>query len=441
MATGKTNICGFGLRINATEQNFRIASNQTISAGDLVGFINDEATKELGYTSEYLYGTTTERGDMIEIDAGKYLMVTKVNHNGPPEVSLVIKNVEKIIILNTITIDTGVSSDYLKDIKLLKLSSGKAVVVMVGDSGFNAQVLEVYSLAMTKGSEYSIFTVNFFRQSASGVCVSLERIDFSRFVVTGAYFDGTDTITFACIGTVTNDTISFGPKYDIQKKPEDGGLTRPKSLYLSSEKGIVYFNYDPSGTPAIQTFEITNGNQITFTSAHVLDSFVNNDSLSDLIKIDTTRCIFVYSSVSSQYPAARVLTISGTTVSYGAELILDTISIPSYGISIGGKLNTNMYFLSYFNFDLFGFGAKGAIVSLDGSTLSLRSNIYVASNQPENSNYLTKKDIDACIPIADDEMLLYSGGLLVYIKKNEYQGVAIQNGVAGETKRFYYWGG
>ncbi|RLC53995.1 MAG: hypothetical protein DRH79_02000 [Candidatus Cloacimonadota bacterium] len=186
---------------------------------------------------------------------------------------------------------------------------------------------------------------------------SATSLDATHFVV--AYRDdGNSFYGTAIVGTVSGNTISYGAEYIFN--------TATSTTYISSTSlDATHFvvAYRDSGNPSTGKAIVgtVSGSTISFGTGYVF----NNSDSSDIsaTSLDATHFVVAYRDYGSiSYGTAIVGTVSGSTISYGAEYVFEYNSSSDISAT---SLDATHFVVSY----LAGYGT--AIVgTVSGSTIS-----------------------------------------------------------------------
>jgi hypothetical protein len=148
--------------------------------------------------------------------------------------------------------------------------------------------------------------------------------------------NGNNEYGTAIVGTVSGTSISFGTAVVYES-----AQTQQQSCVFDSNSGKVVFAYRDQGNLNYGTAIVgtVSGTSITFGSATVFNTGITNyiDSVFDS---SSNKVVLVYQDASnSSYGTAVVGTVSGTSISFGSEIVYETSAVYYNSVSFDSTNN------------------------------------------------------------------------------------------------------
>ena len=181
--------------------------------------------------------------------------------------------------------------------------------------------------------------------------------------------------TKVVVGTVTNSTISFGTAVTPPDCATGGSFA-----YDPDTGKVVLFYYDTSAGGTISVGTIT-GNSISFGAATQITS---NGISGQSVEYDegNDKFIVFYRDVgNSNYGTCRVGSVSGTTVSMGSAVVMNS----SYSDNFTTVYDTNINRVVVAYRDMGNSIGKVQVVSISGTTPTLTSAVQFYSGSPTSA--------------------------------------------------------
>jgi len=191
---------------------------------------------------------------------------------------------------------------------------------------------------ITFGSEYV------FREGTTS-WTAVANLTTNKVVV--CFYDDDEDKAYARIGTISNDSISWGDTYEIADVYISGNTLGVTAL--SEDKFVVcYRGSDMDGYVKVGT---VSGTTISFGSAYKFYDDVDNDGdlhSAKVTKLNSTKFVVAYGTYAdTNYGGAKVGEVSGTTVSFGSEYTfhsgktyyVSVTSLTSSKIAVGYREN------------------------------------------------------------------------------------------------------
>jgi len=307
-------------------RDFVVDSGESISAGDVVSFINGKIRKgvnKIGYGPEQVFNSgITDRVFATALSDSKFVVTYQDNVNSNSGTAIV-GNVSG----STISYGSGyVFNDAIPNyLSAATLSNSKFVVAYsdLGNSSYGTAIVGTLS-----GSTISFGSENVFNGAMTGD-ISVAALSDSKFVVT--YRDlGNFEYGTAIVGTVSDSTIIYGSEYVFNQKTYNtfaAAFSDGKFLIAYSDFGNSSYGTAIVGTVSDST--ITYGSEYVFNSAS--STYISAVVLSD------SKFVVAYKDVgNSNYGTAIVGTLSGSTISFGSEYVFnpaDTIRFQTVALS------------------------------------------------------------------------------------------------------------
>ena len=255
--------------ISKLAQDFTVATGESITAGDVVSFINGQVKKGISATS-------------VSIGNGASSIEYAFN---------------------------SASTTYISS---STLDSTHFVVVYRDSTGYGTAIVGTVSgTTISYGSEY-VFN------SASTTSISVSILDSTHFVV--AYQDSTGYGT-AIVGTVSGTTISYGSEYVFNSAP----TLHISATILDSTHFVVAYRDNGNSDFGTAIVGTVSGTTISYGSEYVFNPA--STYYISLQILDPTHFIATYiDNGNSDYGTLILGTINSTTITYGSEYVFNSAS-------------------------------------------------------------------------------------------------------------------
>lgn len=407
MASGRTNVAG--IKTNALLADYAVDADQVISAGNLVGFLNEKTVKSrlsaLGAEVVFNSAVPTYVSACL-IDVDKIL------------VCYVVATVAYAIVLlvNGDVVTTGsalvVSSAVTKHTSVAKIGTNKAIVSYGLDLSANAKVLSVSGVVVTAGTALVVKTVT--TTSLMGTAVSTagtDQVIMSMIVANAA--GG----SFAVLLTASGMTLTAGAILQIDGYQQYTSVASYEVGIgkIVQVKGDYQFIYISSGTTlAAQAV-------IPYVSLPVIAKF--SETISFSVEITSTG-YSVYKLTVGATSMTRTF-LGAVTRAMGAS--------PNVGMSLIA-LTMNRLLLSY------NYGTKFEDIyvptTIAGVDLIRGTESIVITAEASTQGVM--------VPLSTSRILNLFATTTVGKSKAMYlkqrpEGMAISTSLSGETKKFYDW--
>ena len=313
--------------------NFVVATGESVTAGDVVVFINEKVRKgsKEEFGSKYVFNSGTSYNISSAILSSDKFVVAYRDNSNANDGTAVIGTVSG----NTITFGSEYvfTEGFPTYMTISVLSSDKFVVAYCdvdNSSSGTAVVGDVSGTVITFGSEY-IF-------NGGTTSVSASAISSDKFVV--AFMDDNTTSQGrAKVGTVSGNVIAYGSEYTFNSAP----VSNISATTLSSDKFIVaYWDYLGSGygEAVVGYVSVT---VITFGSEYVFNSATtNNTSVSALSS--ATFVVTYKDNGNSYYGTARIGTVYETVIAFSPEYVFNSASTSNISSS---ALSSDKFIVTY----------------------------------------------------------------------------------------------
>jgi hypothetical protein len=201
-----------------------------------------------------------------------------------------------------------------------------------------------------------------------------------------AYRAHTHSQTRCRVGTISGTTISFPSTHTTFNGNNDIDFTQ--LVYDSSNDKVVLMYWDEGnsyyGTAIVGTVSGTSisfGSEVVFNSSSTSYLQAHFDSNSNKIIIGYR------DGGNSSYPAAIAGTVSGTSISFGTALQLDTVN----AIYLGGVFDSNQgrSVFAYYDATNSGVGKAVAALAASASSTNLTASNYIGVSDAAYSNSAT----------------------------------------------------
>jgi membrane protein YqaA with SNARE-associated domain len=308
-------------------RDFVVDSGESITAGDVVSFINGKIRKgvnKIGYGPEQAFNSgITSRVFATALSDSKFVVAYQDDGNSDSGTAIV-GNVSG----STISYGSGyVFNNAIPNfLSAATLSDSKFVVAYsdLGNSSYGTAIVGTLSgSTISFGSEYV------FNSAMTGE-ISVAALSDSKFIVTyrdiGNLYYGT-----AIVGTVSDSTIIYGSEYVFNSQ---GTYNTFAAAFSDSKFLIAYSDFGNSsfGTAIVGTVSdttISYGLEYVFNKAS--STYISAAALSD------SKFVLAYKDVgNSNYGTAIVGTVLGSIINYGSEYVFnpaDTIRFQAVALS------------------------------------------------------------------------------------------------------------
>ena len=403
-------------------QDFVVASGESVTAGDVVSYLNGYVQKGnipgdgITYGLETVFNSaTTYNTSVAALSATKFVATYKDAGNSGYGTAVIGE-----VSGNTITYGTEYifNSDTTTDISVAALSGNKFVVVYKddGNSGHGTAVVgDVSGTIIGFGSEY-VFN------SISTSFISVAALSSSKFVV--AYSDGGNSNYGTCnIGEVSGNIIGYGFAYVFNP----GYATYTSLAILSPSKfAVAYRDYGNLGYGTACVGDVS-GNTITFGSEYV---FNPEDTYVSIAALTSDKFVAVYSNERDPYFGATIIgVVSGNIITFGTSYEFNQVRLTT-NFSVAA-LSANKIAICYRS----GQGSnRGTVVigNVSGETITYGLK-YIFNPSRSYNNIISALSGDKFVIVyTDEESSYYSTCIIGDVTYDDVVGIAKVSGSAGE---------
>ena len=223
------------------------------------------------------------------------------------------------------------NSSYSNDISIVHDSGNGKMVIAYRDQGGNSS----YGTAVVgtvSGDSISFGTPVVFESAATSQCAAVYDSANGK-VVIGYRDDGNSYYGTAIVGTVSGTSISFGSATVF----EEGNANPIRGVYDSANGKVVFAYQDGGnssyGTAVVGTVSDTSisfGTPVVFNAGQVEHVAATFDSTAGVNKV----VIAYRDDANSDYGTAIVGTVSGTSISFGDEVVYNSSNSTETGITL-----------------------------------------------------------------------------------------------------------
>jgi hypothetical protein len=300
-------------------QDFVVAAGESVTAGDVVSFLDGYIQKglvigdEITYGSEYVFNyERTSFNSAVALSDTKFVVAYSDVGNSEYGTAVIGELSEGTIAYGSEYVFHSAQTYY---ISAAVLSDTKIVVAFQdsGNSNYGTAVIgDVSGTTITFGSEY-VFN------SGATDYISAAALSDSKFVV--AFRDmGNSYYGSAVIGDVSGTTITYGSEYVLNSEEtllySVAALSDTKIVVVYTDRGNSDYGTTLIGN--ISGTTITYGSEYVFNSAETY--YISAAALSD------TKIVVEYSDYSnSHYGTAVIGDITGTNISFGSEYVFNSV--------------------------------------------------------------------------------------------------------------------
>ena len=263
------------------------------------------------------FGNIAKDGQVRAVASGTLTDGKAVLVNSDGTVSIVAESGTNISesIGSTVTFESG-------DISLVAFvydKSAQKVVAFYRDSGNSGYL--TYAIGTVSDTSISFSTPVVYLSNAANVTRSSAVYDEGSSKTILCYRDGNDSFSpYAVVGTVGASSITFGTAVKVDTTGTDLQL-------ISNGNGVVLAyrgsnEYGNAAVGAISGNSISFGTSVVFKSASIASDY--NSSAYD---INAAKVVIAYSDNSNDTNGTAIVgTVSGTSISFGSEVVFDNTS-------------------------------------------------------------------------------------------------------------------
>jgi len=404
--------------ISAILGNYVIATGETIAAGDVVEFVNNQAKKSVNIgTSIVFESASIDYISATVIDSSRVLVAYRDVGNSYYGTAIVLTIFGTAIVAGTPFVFASAMTNY---ISATTIDRNKILVAYQNGSNYYGKsiVLTISDTTITAGTVFDFATTN-------TTSILVTTLDSSKVLViykNNSYsYRGT-----AIVLTISGTTITAGTSL-IYETSEAGNASITS---LDNNKVLVAYedgNNSSYGTAIVLTISdttITAGTPLVFENGRA--------NTISLVTIDNTKALAVYGEGNSNYYGKSiVLTISDTTITAGTPLVFENAQVGWF--SATSLVNSKV--LVTYRYNTGGYG-KSIVLTVSGSTITAGTAFVFESN---TVLYLSAKTLDSNRVLVAYSSTSNYGTAKIVVGEKVAHGVAIESGTAGQTKQFYDW--
>lgn len=219
----------------------------------------------------------------------------------------------------------------------------------------------------------------------------------------------------AVVGTVSGTSISFGTPVLIQSSNSSGGVS---AVYDPINNKIVAIYKNASGYGAASVGTVS-GTSISFGSEVVFESAVSSEFESTYDSTNNVVVIYYRDEGNSDYGTAVAGSVSGTSISFGTPVVINSSRLAYNGVTYDSTNNTVVF--------VGGVGTSeypyAYTATISGTTITYGSSTLIQTNATQS--------IDACFdPINSKVVVAYQVSGFSYVKIGTVSGTSISFGSA-----------
>ncbi len=299
-------------------QDFVVAAGESITAGDVVGFLDGYVYEgfppgnDISYASGYVFNSADTGGISIAALSSTKFVVAYRDGIWPYSGTAVIGSVSG----STITFGSGYvfNSAETSSFAVAALSSTKFVVAYRDEDNSD------YGTAVIGDVSGSTITFvpdpeNVFNSAYTG-SISIAALSPTQFVVAYSVAVHPDYYGAAVIGSVSGSTITYGPEYVFNS----GSTSYFSAAALSSTQFVVAYRDPDNSDHGTAVIGDVSGRDITYGAEHVFNSadsgFISAAALSPTQ--------FVVAYMDSNHGTAVIGDVFGRDITYGSEYVFDS---------------------------------------------------------------------------------------------------------------------
>jgi len=176
---------------------------------------------------------------------------------------------------------------------------------------------------------------------------------------------------FAVVGTVSDTSISFGTPVSFNS---GSGSTNFTSTVFDSNSNKVVISYQDGGNSSYGTAIVgtvdPSDNSISFGTEVVFNS-ANSDGMTSTFDTSANKVIIAYRDQGSSRGEAIIGTVSGTSISFGSEVVLNNTHTNDFSASYDSSSNKTI--IAYRDDGSTGQPSKAKVGTVSGTSISFGS--------------------------------------------------------------------
>lgn len=368
---------GGGLQINETLRQFPVKSGQTITAGT---FVDIETLTGFGTSVTLGGGTSSQNLQMAKLTDTSYIYLSTNSVNSPFNTGCNIVTVSG----NTTTV--GARQNFLSNgvnggLSVTALTSTTFVVATVADSTAFLRAATISGGTITYGTAVQVGPTG-----GSGSCV-VEQISSTTFLV--IYNETTPSILGKVrVGTVSGTTITLGTAINYNNTSLALTSSARRITKMTNTTYLISFMDGTSGSQ-FPTFVVATVSGTTVSVGSKVNLETTGASINQVTRLTDTTFLIGY--IFNTQARVRIGTVSGTTVSFGTRVDGRSSIISDRQILRPIKSDNSLWFLmlqrSTSPFDAFYY-----ISTLSGTTFTIGSEVSYSSNNVSPNDAILMTD-------------------------------------------------
>jgi len=343
---------------------------QPFDANDVVTFMIGRDDGDITYGSEYVFNSANTQYISVAVLDATHFVVSYRDHGNSYYGTAVIGTLSGNYISYSPEYVFNSANTQHTSVAVLDATHFVVSYRDEGNSGYGTAVIGTVSgNTISYGSEY-VFN------SWSTNSISVAVLDAAHFVVSYNDYIGTDYGT-AVIGTISDNTISFGSEYIFNSATTyyTSVAVFDAAHFVVSYRDVGNANY---GTAVIGT---VSDNTISYGSEYVFNS-VSTD-YSSVAVLDETRFVVGYcDGGNSAYGTAVIGTVSGNTISYSSEYVFNSANTSFTSTAV---LDAAQFVISYWDGGNSFYGTA-VIGTVSGNTISYGSEYVFNSADTQHTS-------------------------------------------------------
>ncbi|MFC1965270.1 hypothetical protein ACFLWG_04665 [Chloroflexota bacterium] len=404
-------------------QDFEVASGKSVTAGDVVSFVNGYAQKAsiagYGYGSEYVFSSDQSYSiSAAALSSNKFVVAYQDRGNSDYGMAVI-----GTVSHSTISYSSRYvfNSDNTDDISVAALSSTDFVVAYQngGNSDYGTAVIGTVSDSTISYGPKKVFN------SAATSDISAAALSPTKFVV--AYQDvGNSGYGTAVIGNVTGSTISYDGPEEVFNSYYTYSIS---AAALSSTKFVVAYSSSNDGIAIIGT---VSDSTISYDGSEWVFNSTGYTDLISAAALSSDRFVVAYAwGYQAMRGTAFIGTVSDSTIiNYGSEYVFN--SDRTYSISTTA-LSSTKFVVAYGDG---GNSSKGTVVIgtvSDSDNISYGPKSLFNSDRTYSISAAALSSTKFVVAYGDGGNHDYGTAIIGTFRLNPLVGIARESGTSSET--------
>ena len=364
-----------------TASKFVVSYRDAGNSGYGTAIVGTVSGTSISFGSEYVFNSASIYFTSVAFDsntASKLVIAYRDGGNANNGTAIVGTISGTTLSFGTAVVYNTGTSDY-PSVSFDPNTAGKFVVAYRDGGNSNSGTAIVGTVS---GTSISFGTeVVFNSASTQDGSLSFDPNTAGKFVI--AYYDGGSTIGEAVVGTVSGTTLSFGTAVVFNS----GISNKTSAAFDPNTAGKFVVAYQDGGNSYYGTATVgtVSGTSITFGAEYVYNS-ANSDygSLSFDPNSSGKFVVAYLDNGNSSYGTAIVGTVSGTTISFGSEYVFN--AGPTYHISAAFDPNTAGKFVVAYQADGATIYGKASLGQMATATTNLTTSNFVGTSTEAYTN-------------------------------------------------------